>query len=209
MKLYHATTEQAAASILSSGFRDAEGTYMTRHVYRGVWLSDVPLNENEGAKGNVLLLVELPEETFVQYEWVEEGKAYREALIPAEIINRTKSVARVLDDEFCQRDVPEIDIAVELRQSSPTYWREFEQYASVAFPMLWTFIIRVATSLEISEMRFSDNEFMTLTDTKSRSATVLVNVAVITNFDTSAIELVTRIASILPAVGRQQQTVRL
>lgn len=57
--LYHRTP--AASEILARGFRDAEGTYMLGIVLRGVWLSDVPLDSNEGAKGSELLEVLLPD----------------------------------------------------------------------------------------------------------------------------------------------------
>lgn len=36
----------------------------------------------------MLLAVEMPEETVLFYEWVEEGKPYREFLVPAEVVNR-------------------------------------------------------------------------------------------------------------------------
>ena len=49
MKLYHRTDVLAARAILRAGFRDGRGTYLTRHVFTGVWLSDRPLDENEGA----------------------------------------------------------------------------------------------------------------------------------------------------------------
>lgn len=47
MRLYHRTFQ--ADSVLAGGFRDARGSYLTAHIYEGVWLSDVPLDENEGA----------------------------------------------------------------------------------------------------------------------------------------------------------------
>jgi hypothetical protein len=57
--LYHRTTEDAARKIVSDGFRDGEGYYMTEKLHTGVWLSDRPLDANEGAWGNTLLRVEL------------------------------------------------------------------------------------------------------------------------------------------------------
>ena len=51
--LFHSTTEDAAASILGGGFEDATGNYLTNREWSGVWVSDVPLDVNEGAKGNV------------------------------------------------------------------------------------------------------------------------------------------------------------
>jgi hypothetical protein len=64
--LYHRTANEAAEQILAGGFGDGEGTYMTSNWYRGVWLSDRPLDVDEG----------------------EEGKPYREWLIPAKTVNR-------------------------------------------------------------------------------------------------------------------------
>jgi len=85
MILYHRT--QAAVQILAEGFRDREGTYMTETVHQGVWLSDRPLDSNEGAYGDVVLFVDIPEEVVAPYEWVQDI-GYREFLIPADIVNR-------------------------------------------------------------------------------------------------------------------------
>jgi hypothetical protein len=81
--------------ILREGFRDEEGSYgMEDFTLRGVFLSDKPLDGNEGAGGNHLLEVILPDDCcdFSYYELVEEGKPYREWCIPAEIINRHGTV---------------------------------------------------------------------------------------------------------------------
>ena len=88
MKVFHNTRRSAAEAIMSDGFIDAEGGYMTTNVYRGVWVSNVPLDINEGADGDTLLSFELDESVFSEYEWVEDEKPYRESLIPAEILNR-------------------------------------------------------------------------------------------------------------------------
>jgi len=83
--LFHRTDRAAARRILKQGFRDGFGSYGTRTKYSGVWLSDVPLDENEGACGDALLRVAIraTEEELTAFEWVEEGKGYREFLIPA------------------------------------------------------------------------------------------------------------------------------
>ena len=101
MILYHRTTSNAAHAILTSGFRDNTDTYMVAEKHTGVWLSNVPLDENEGAWGDVLLKVTLalPEKDIAQYEWIEEGKGYREWLLPADLINREGAV------EVAERDV--------------------------------------------------------------------------------------------------------
>ena len=85
MKVYHRT--KAADAILAEGFRDGEGHYLTSNLYRGVWLSNVPLDENEGAWGDTLLSLDIPESVIAEYEWVEEGKPYREFLVPADTVN--------------------------------------------------------------------------------------------------------------------------
>ena len=62
---------------------------MTDQEFQGVWVSaDYPLDENEGAHGNTVLALNVPDDVFEKYEWIEEGKPYREALIPAEVLNR-------------------------------------------------------------------------------------------------------------------------
>jgi hypothetical protein len=62
---------------------------MTNREWTGVWLSDVPLDANEGAIGDVLLRLSLkvPARDLRFWEWQEEGKPYREFLVPAELIN--------------------------------------------------------------------------------------------------------------------------
>jgi hypothetical protein len=93
MILYHRTYNGDA--ILRDGFRDEDGSYMLEDfALRGVFLSDKPLDANEGAGGDKLLEVTLPEDCcdFSYYELVEDGKPYREWCIPAEVINRHGAV---------------------------------------------------------------------------------------------------------------------
>jgi hypothetical protein len=59
MHLFHRT--RAGLEILRGGFRDGRGSYMTDSEHVGVWLSDVPLDAREGAVGEWLLVVSLPE----------------------------------------------------------------------------------------------------------------------------------------------------
>ncbi len=85
MRLYHRTA--SGSLILEKGFRDTSGTYLTGEEHEGVFLSDTPLDWNEGAKGEDLLSVEIPEKMISDYEWVQEGKPYREWLVPAAVVN--------------------------------------------------------------------------------------------------------------------------
>ena len=98
--LFHRTTEEGASAILDAGFRDATGNYLTSQEWTGVWFSNVPLDVNEGAKGDVLLKVSLSltERDIAPYEWIEEGKPYREWLVPAALVNPAAQV-EIVDDE--------------------------------------------------------------------------------------------------------------
>ena len=88
--LYHVTTAERAAEIVRSGFRDWRGTYGTAQEHVGVWFSDTPLEVNDGVTGDTVLEVMLgvSESAIADFEWVEEGKGYREWLIPADFVNR-------------------------------------------------------------------------------------------------------------------------
>jgi hypothetical protein len=93
-RLFHVTTATAAAAILAEGFRDGSGGYGTIGKFTGVWLSDSPLDVNEGAEGDTVLMVSfsIPLSALADYEWIEEGKGYREWLVPAEVIRRHATV---------------------------------------------------------------------------------------------------------------------
>jgi hypothetical protein len=93
-RFYHATTMEAAVSILREGFRDATGNYLTDTEWTGVWLSDRPLDENEGANGHTLLAVQIDATLVEPYEWEEEDKTYREFLVPADVLNAHAHVRR-------------------------------------------------------------------------------------------------------------------
>lgn len=97
----HCTTREAAEAILVDGFRDGTGSYMTDRTWSGVWLSDVPLDANEGAGGDALLAVELdlPAAELGGYEWPEEGKPYREFLVPAAVVNRVGRIRDATEEE--------------------------------------------------------------------------------------------------------------
>jgi hypothetical protein len=57
--LYHTT--DSADAILDGGFLDGEGSYgLTTLTLRAVFLSDQPVDCNEGAKGDQVLQVTLP-----------------------------------------------------------------------------------------------------------------------------------------------------
>jgi hypothetical protein len=96
MKVYHRTSHSAA--IQRDGFRDATGTYGTDRRFTGVWVSNCPLDIDEGAEGDVLLALDIPADVFERFEWKEEGKGYRESLIPAALLNAYGSPRIVQED---------------------------------------------------------------------------------------------------------------
>jgi hypothetical protein len=96
VKLFHSTSAEAAREILQSGFRHATVQYVTQQTLSGIWLSDMQLDENHGAISDALLIVEIESRLIGNYELHEEGKGYREWLIPAELLNLR---ARVYEGE--------------------------------------------------------------------------------------------------------------
>ena len=86
MKLYHVTF--CADKILDGGFRDSTDNYMTDQEFTGVWFSNRPLDSNEGATGDTVLMLEIPVKIIKDHEWIEVQKPYREWLIPAELANQ-------------------------------------------------------------------------------------------------------------------------
>ncbi len=87
MRYFHRTTRKAATAILRGGFRDATGTYLTAQRWTGVWISDVPLDCNNGADGDALLAIEIDGRKVSPCEWKEEGQSHREFLVPERILN--------------------------------------------------------------------------------------------------------------------------
>ncbi|MBN3949062.1 MAG: hypothetical protein HWQ38_22380 [Nostoc sp. NMS7] len=108
MLTYHRTN--ASEVIMKEGFKDGTGTYMTGEFHTGVWFSNFPIDANEGAFGDVVLSLDIPEEVFIQYEWVEESpeveNKYRESLIPASIVNKFGKPEIVSDEEVEQLSCP-------------------------------------------------------------------------------------------------------
>ena len=98
MKLFHVTGNKNAEAILKEGFkegfrgirpgvRDGTGTYLTDREWSGVWISDKPFDDAHLSDGITLFAIEIPEEDISDLEWVEEGKPYREWLVPAALLN--------------------------------------------------------------------------------------------------------------------------
>jgi len=109
VRYYHRT--DAAAEILRDGFRDSTGSYMlATTVLTGVFISDLILDVNEGARGDDVIEVDIPQDVnLTAYEIVEELKGYREWCVPAALLNDPTVRLRLLTQD-------EID-ETELQQS--------------------------------------------------------------------------------------------
>lgn len=102
IRLFHVTNAESAESILATGFVDGTGSFGALDTtLTGVWVSAYRLDANEGAKGDTVLeiLIEsTPEQMFRDWEYIEEGKPYREWIIPAAVLN-LGSVRRLTTEE--------------------------------------------------------------------------------------------------------------
>ena len=90
--LYHVTSADTEREILAPGFRDAirkRGPGIDGVYPAGVWLSNRPLDANDGAIGDSVVLVwfGISWRRLRVFEWPEEDKPYREWLIPAAFIS--------------------------------------------------------------------------------------------------------------------------
>ena len=105
---YHRTTPAAAEAILATGFRDATGSYMLEDELTGVFISDVPLDMNEGAKATAvngaLLAIEIGAELVEPYEIVEDGRSFREFCVPAEALNAHGDIRLLTEAEADEAD---------------------------------------------------------------------------------------------------------
>ena len=94
MRLYHGTTLANAEQVAENGFQDLtsnfglySGTSGEPVNTTGVFFSDLVLDENEGVCSQAYFVLEIPNEHLASYEWIEEGKGYREWCIPAALAN--------------------------------------------------------------------------------------------------------------------------
>ena len=104
---YAALENRAARAILTEGFHNACGTYGMLIVLEGIFVSDRPIDCNEGAKGDALLSIELAasENELADFEIVEDGKTWREWIVPAKLLNAGRrsllmDEGHIRDDRF-------------------------------------------------------------------------------------------------------------
>jgi hypothetical protein len=67
----------------------------------GVFLADMPVDVNEGARGDQVLAVELPDDLDLDpFELIEDMKPYREWCVPAQLVNEHGAVRMLSQDEL-------------------------------------------------------------------------------------------------------------
>ncbi len=110
IRLFHATSGEAATQIGRDGFEDRTGYYLTDTTWTGVWVSDVPLDENDfdikPSPTDAYFAIDADEARIAEFEWIEEGKTYREWLIPAVLLNtfpRTRLTDQEVDEAWGAR----------------------------------------------------------------------------------------------------------
>ena len=100
MIVYHRTA--AAAAIIGDGFRDAPGAL----GLVGAWVSDRPLDSNEGtvAGGTVLAFV-VGTDALAEFELVydeSDAPGYREWCAPAAVLNRHAVLVGIYPDTMAE-----------------------------------------------------------------------------------------------------------
>lgn len=87
MRVYHWTSAENASLILAEGF----ATISPEEAPRAYWVSDSRLGANDGVLGAGVVELDCPTALFTEFESIDVGKAYREALIPAARLNADAS----------------------------------------------------------------------------------------------------------------------
>jgi len=94
MKLYHGATRDNANQILADGFQDLTSNFGLFNAVTGdpvnttgIFFSNVVLDENEGVSSETYFVLDIPDIELTNFEWLEEGKGYREWCVPAHLAN--------------------------------------------------------------------------------------------------------------------------
>ena len=90
VKLYHTTDAAEAIPILDGDAPFHDDRYRLGGLTLvGVIVSDRPLDANEGRPGEDVFEVTISDDLDLdEYEIVEEGKPYREWIVPAKVLNQ-------------------------------------------------------------------------------------------------------------------------
>jgi hypothetical protein len=103
MRYYHRTSSANAEKIVSDGFVDAEGIAESGDVFRGVWVTDRPVEGAAGMSfGDSLVAVDVDDPRHCAridvFEWDEATASFRRWLVPAKLLNLVGSASIVEED---------------------------------------------------------------------------------------------------------------
>ena len=103
MRYYYRTSSENAEKIISDGFVDAEGTTASCGVFRGVWITDRPVEGADGMSiGDSLVAVDVDDPRHCAridvFEWDDETASFRRWLVPAKLLNLVGSASIVKED---------------------------------------------------------------------------------------------------------------
>jgi hypothetical protein len=102
MIVFHVARLDAAEAIDRNGFEDGTGTFLTEQQFSGVWVSDRPLVDQSGIDNPVVFEIDVADSALSDMEWIEEGKGYREWLVPAAVLN--SALRRRVNAEVIRHD---------------------------------------------------------------------------------------------------------
>lgn len=131
MRAYFTTTVEETKAIWRDGFRDLHHEF----GMKGVWFASEQLDVNDGFEGDVTLCLDVPEGVFAKYEWDDPRHRYREALIPADVLN-TLGKPQVYDHAYAGSSRRELKIASDFWEAGETvseYLFSQELRAAMAF----------------------------------------------------------------------------
>lgn len=104
VRFYHQTTPARARAILAGGFLDEptlpEDMAVDGNRHWGAWLADRQLPADVAAG-------------WAAHEWLEDGRRYREWLVPAAEVNRAATLAVVECDALDERRALVPDVVLE------------------------------------------------------------------------------------------------
>ena len=87
MGVYRRTSCAVVCTRVPQRFGDRAGSDMTHRCFQGVLFADGPVDANEGTWGDVVRRVALSDTVVAEYEWIEDGRPYRESLVSAALVN--------------------------------------------------------------------------------------------------------------------------
>jgi hypothetical protein len=98
METFHSTTLDVAGSIAEQGFPNVTAGPLTRAPGTGVWLTERPVMSGDGlGRMDAWFEIAIDESLLLPFEWMEPGMAYRQWIVPADIINE-HGLVRSLDE---------------------------------------------------------------------------------------------------------------